>query len=691
MAMYKNKYLDNEKLLSLIEAKLSVYNDVNQVSFLKLGNSIINKIDKILSINNINNNEFIKTEEIINSILQDIFIYEFNYKECYLKVLDNFPALIWCSGIDSKFSFFNKSWLKFRGRTMNEEIGDGWKNGIHKDDLNVYIKKYLEAFNNRVPFTIEYRLQRYDGKYFNIIDYGRPFYNGKENFTGYVGSCYNITENIENEKKLNKSNEELNKLLTAIQQSANLIVITNLSGDIEFVNKKFTETTGYTYDEAIGKNIKILKSNYYKPDFYENLWKTISNGKVWTGEFFNKKKNGEFYWEKAVISPVFNNNNEIINYIAVKEDITEKKIIENKLIEQEELFNKITNSAHDAIVVIDKEGDIVFWNKMAVNIFEYSSDEVIGKKFYKMLTPKKCHKIYETVFSNFKKPENDSSIGNTLEFLALNKSGKELRVELSLSSVFIKEKFHTIGIIRDVTERKKILNNLKKLNNTKNQLISIIGHDLRSSFLTINGFSKLLIDRVEKLSKDEISKMSSTIYNTSIFGQRLLENIIQWAKSQSNNINIELKELKIESLINDIIAINKINIEAKKIKIETKIPKSLTLISDRNIISTVLLNIISNAIKYSLDNSNIKINVTQKQDSVIITITDFGIGISINILNKINKNQNIISTLGTHNEKGTGMGLMLCTSLIEKINGSIIINSKKNSGTKIQIIIPIPV
>jgi len=125
--------------------------------------------------------------------------------------------------------------------------------------------------------------------------------------------------------------EQLRKLSRAVEQSASGIVITNLDGVIEFVNPAFTEITGYTSLEAIGRTPRILKSNKNPPELYENLWGTITRGQVWQGELVNKKKNGELYWEFAIISPVKNKKGQITHYLSIKEDISQRKKAEDTL------------------------------------------------------------------------------------------------------------------------------------------------------------------------------------------------------------------------------------------------------------------------------------------------------------------------------------------------------------------------
>lgn len=122
--------------------------------------------------------------------------------ELYLKLFDDFPALIWRSGLDAKCDYFNRAWLAFTGRSIQQEIGDGWFEGIHHDDLDWCVTTYLTAFKKRKPFDMEYRLRRYDGEYRWIKDMGRPFFGLDGEFMGYIGSCYDVTESREYAEKM---------------------------------------------------------------------------------------------------------------------------------------------------------------------------------------------------------------------------------------------------------------------------------------------------------------------------------------------------------------------------------------------------------------------------------------------------------------------------------------------------------
>lgn len=162
-------------------------------------------------------------------------------------------------------------------------------------------------------------------------------YDSKDAFSKLDLEIIKIVSNeIANFMEIRSAEEISHKLNIAVIQSPASVIITDDSGKIEFVNPKFSQLTGYEIDEVMGSNPRILNSGTHPKEMYENLWSTISSGKEWRGEIKNKKKSGEYYWEDISISPIFNEEGKIVNYVAVKEDITDRKQLISDLIEAKE-------------------------------------------------------------------------------------------------------------------------------------------------------------------------------------------------------------------------------------------------------------------------------------------------------------------------------------------------------------------
>lgn len=183
---------------------------------------------------------------------------------------------------------------------------------------------------------------------------------------------------------------ELLKLFTAVEQSPVSVVITDLQGKIEYVNPKFTQVTGYTEEEARGQNPRILKSGEQPPEVYQKLWADITAGGEWRGEFHNKKKNGELYWELASISPIRNAAGVITHYIAIKEDITARKEAEADLQLAHAKLNQIIESSGDGICVVDLDANILLANSAFAKMCGVKKDELIGQPSCKVFPCNFC-------------------------------------------------------------------------------------------------------------------------------------------------------------------------------------------------------------------------------------------------------------------------------------------------------------
>ena len=164
-----------------------------------------------------------------------------------LALLDNLPALIWRSGADAKCDYFNQTWLEFTGRRADQEMGDGWAEGVHPEDLASCLQKYLEAFHARRPFKLEYRLRRFDGEYRWVLDSGQPIYDLDNQFSGYIGSCLDITERKQAEEVQRTSEARFRGL---VDSNAQGVLFWNTKGEITGSNDAFLKLVGYTREDV---------------------------------------------------------------------------------------------------------------------------------------------------------------------------------------------------------------------------------------------------------------------------------------------------------------------------------------------------------------------------------------------------------------------------------------------------------
>ena len=236
-----------------------------------------------------------------------------------------------------------------------------WQELVHPDEFESVYNSVLDQMkkdDGRFEITFRYKTKSNTFKWINVR--GRVIEKINNEIMRVIGTHIDIDSKIRSEVKIKQ-------LSQAIEQSPVSIIITDIEGNIEYANPKFSELTGYTFDEVIGKNPRILQSGRSITD-YKKMWKILLEGKTWAGLFVNKKKAGGLFWESAIISPIKNVKGEIINYVAVKEDITEKIAAEKEL---EKYRTELEN------LVKERTKELAFVNKRLADQLEKS--EIIGK------------------------------------------------------------------------------------------------------------------------------------------------------------------------------------------------------------------------------------------------------------------------------------------------------------------------
>jgi len=229
---------------------------------------------------------------------------------------------------------------------------------------------------------------------------------------------------------------------------------------------------------------------------------------------------------------------------------------------------------------------------------------------------------------------------------------------------------------------------LKKLNEDKDRFLSIIGHDLRNPFNSILGFTGVLLKNIRKYDIDSIEYFLTFIQKTAQNTFHILDDLLTWSKAQSNKINYEVQRLNLHNVCLETVDIMLSYAINKKISIDISVNEHINLFADVNIVKIVLRNLISNAIKFTNQGGKIEIRAEQKQDMIIVEISDNGIGISTERLGLLFESSQIYSTYGTEEEIGTGLGLLLCKELLEKQNGKIWVESELGKGSSFYFALP---
>ncbi|NOR88506.1 MAG: PAS domain S-box protein, partial [Bacteroidales bacterium] len=341
---------------------------------------IISKSGEIKWLNDITlirrniNNEISHYEGIIIDISEqtktekELIENEIRFRDLY----ENTPIPYHSLDEEGFFIEANPVWLSILGYKKNEVIGTYYGDLLHPEFKEHFKQKFPE-FKKKGEVHTFFKLRHKDGSYIDVSLDGNIGHHPDGSFKQTHCVFKDITER-------KKAEEIIKRQSASITQSPSIIVMTNPKGDIIYANPSFEKSTGYTLDEAIGKKLSILKSGKHSEQFYKEIWESIKNGEYWQGEIHNRKKDGTYFWEFANISPIYDESENLINFIKTSEDITARKKAEQALKESENKFSK-TFYSDVALMAIStlKDGKLINVNEMFLETLKHKKEEVIGK------------------------------------------------------------------------------------------------------------------------------------------------------------------------------------------------------------------------------------------------------------------------------------------------------------------------
>ncbi len=356
--------------------------------------------------------------EITNQKLAQTALIE--SKELYKNLVESTSAVAWELDFASqKFVYISPQIEKISGYTpVQLKDFNFWANCMHPDDRNAAVDFCLSETRNLRDHTFEYRVITAQKQTIWLRDVVSVISSGGKPIT-LRGFFIDITEAKEAES-------QLIKLSQAVEQSPVSVIIANLNGNIEYVNPKYTEITGYSKAEAINQNLGFLNPGFIDEDIYSNLWKTTGAGKVWKGEFRNQKKNGELFWEAALISPIFNKTGNITHFIALKEDITNRKALEEDLKRETLLRELLMVISSDFINIPLEHIDNAIKNSLEKMALFVNSDHAYTFDYdWKKLGCSKTGEWYKPELNPINCQQNNSTI-SLPEMIEIHKKGEPM-------------------------------------------------------------------------------------------------------------------------------------------------------------------------------------------------------------------------------------------------------------------------
>ncbi|MFC2090170.1 PAS domain S-box protein [Bacteroidota bacterium] len=362
----------------------------------------------------------------------------------------------------------------------------------------------------------------------------------------------------------------------------------------------------------------------------------------------------------------------------------------SELRESEKRYRSLFDNMNDAVCIIDADHRIIDANQEACDLHEYPLEELKGMSISELVyEPDK-----ETSDEYFDQLDRNGSY-KFYEGRIKSKSGTIKWIQVNSTAIINDGK--VIGaqdIIRDITERKeneillkKTVERLDELNKMKDTLFTIISHDLRSPFNSILGLSELVVLHPEKYDVEKLQERMETINTTAKNVYHLLENLLSWAKTQIGSISFAPKKVVLNEIVDKTLQFVKEDAVRKNIQIKKNYNPKIELLGDENMLSLVLRNLISNAIKFTHPQGIIDLTARKEHSRVIIKVSDPGLGMNKEKLQTI-FTTSINSSMGTNKEKGSGIGLMLCKEFVELQGGVIQVESEEGKGSTFTITLP---
>lgn len=609
----------------------------------------------------------------------------------YRNLADAGPALIWTSGTDKLCNYFNQPWLNFTGRTMQQELGNGWAEGVHKDDFDQCLKTYIDAFGLQVSFDMEYRLMHVSGEYRWIRDLGTPNYDSCGTFLGYIGHCFDISDHKKAEVQLNIAVEKWQATFDSITD-----IITVISKDHRFleINKAGCDAMGLTREEVVGKKCFELVHGTHSPFVGCPCGVTFQSKQQSTSEIF---EHGRYF--QLTAWPIFDDTGEVLAFSHSVRDITEQRMAVQALQESELKFRSIFENVQDVYYDVSLEGILLEISPSIETLTrgQYKREDLIGKPmglFYAV--PEEREALLQILREN----------GSVSDYELVLKNFDNTELFCSITAKIILDKDHQpikiIGTLRDIDARKRAEEEIRKLNETLEQRVIqrtsqleaanremeafsySVSHDLRAPLRGIHGFTQILMEDYADKLDEEGMRLCTSVRDNSLKMGGLIDDLLEF--SRLGRSGMQQSVIRMKALVTGIYS--ELTDAESREKITFEVADISDIRGDENMIRQVWTNLISNAIKYSSKTESpvIRISSVLTSGTIIYCIKDNGVGFDMTYVDKL---FGVFQRLHTAQEfVGTGVGLAIVKRIVQRHGGEVWAEAQKDKGAAFYFSLP---
>jgi len=348
--------------------------------------------------------------------------------------------------------------------------------------------------------------------------------------------------------------------------------------------------------------------------------------------------------------------------------------------ESEERFRSVVETAGDAVISIDADGNTVYWNRAAETIFGYEAEEMIGKPITEIM-PEHFRSPHEEGLARVATTGETRMVGNTVEMSGLRKDGTEFPLELSLATWKSKGSTFFTAVVRDITERKKI-------DELKDEFIGLVSHELRSPLTVVIGAVHTALTEMERLSPEDTRQLLEDAAAEADILSHLLGNLLELSRAQANRLVLYVEPLDVRIVVKGVI--DKIGPRHPEHGFTANVPAGLPpLYGDRLRIERILYNLLENAAKYSPRGEDVLVSAKRDRERLTIGVTDRGVGISVEHQAALFQPFQRLEDSVRAGVKGIGLGLLVCRRLVEAHGGRIWVESEPGKGSTFYFTLPL--